>query len=269
MKKQIKKLKKIILSYKPIKVSFMVVGAQKGGTSALYSFLKKHPQVSMSNIKETNFFFTETYWSKGINYKTYHRFYNPSMKRKIYGEASPGYMLNYKEVAPRIKRYNPNTKLLFILKNPIERAYSQYKMHVKRYGLDITFSEALDIAFCDEEKDLIIFDEESGLSSETIKSYLLFGHYVEQIKGFKNLFEEKQMLFVLTEELYFNHQETMNVICDFLDIHNFNSEHKIIHSNQGDEMDSASKQRLKKYFKPHLDELGLLIGKDVSHWKDV
>ena len=269
MRKQIKNLKKLILSFKPIKVSFMIVGAQKGGTSALYSFLKKHPKVIMSNIKETDFFFDEKYWKKGRSYKIYHRFFTKSLEKKVYGEASPLYMLNFQKVAPRIKSYNSNAKLLFILKNPIERAYSQYKMHVKRYGLDITFSEALDIAFCDKEKQVVIFDEESGLSSEIIKSYLLFGHYVEQIKGFKNLFEEKQMLFVLSEELYFNHQETMNVICEFLDIHNFNSEHKIIHSNQGDEMDSASKHRLKKYFKPYIDELGLLIGKDVSHWKDV
>ena len=247
----------------------MIVGAQKGGTTALHSFLSKHQKVCMSNPKETDFFSTEANWSKSVDYKTYHRFYTPSLKSKIYGEASPGYMLNYKNVAPRIKKYNPNAKLIFILKNPIERAYSQYKMHVKRDGLDISFSEALDIAFCDEEKEMIIFNEESGLSSDTIKTYLLFGHYIEQIEGFKKLFEDKQMMFLLTEELYTDHQNTMNKVCNFLDIPNFTSEHKIFHSYQGNEMDLNSKQRLKNYFEPYISKLSSIIGKDVSHWHNV
>jgi len=220
-------LKKIISQSKyqlagkiyPRKVSFIIVGAQKSGTTALWRFLEKSPDISLSSVKETNFFSTESYWNGGHGESFYHSFFELFPRHPL-GEASPSYLLNHEKVAPRIKAYNPNIKLIFILRNPSERAYSQYRMHVRLYGLKLPFTDCIrlclretpnGIASSNEfetTNDIEIRGEDEWLVP-TIKTYLKFGDYASQIKTYLEQFDRKNLLFLATNELQNYHDETM------------------------------------------------------------
>ncbi|NVN98673.1 MAG: sulfotransferase domain-containing protein [Geobacteraceae bacterium] len=111
--------------------AFLVIGAQKGGTTALYEYLSKHPSLKPSSIKEIDFFSCNEIYNKGYNYYHSH-FVQEVGEDKLFFEASPSYLNN--ESAPeRIYEYNPQIKLVAVLRNPVERAYSAWNMYVKNY----------------------------------------------------------------------------------------------------------------------------------------
>ena len=101
-----------------MRVDFVIGGAQKGGTSALDSFLRQHPEICMPTTrKELHFFDRE---EENRDYKKYHRNFKPKKNQhRVIGEASPIYM--YWETAPyRIWKYNPQMKWILALRNPVE-----------------------------------------------------------------------------------------------------------------------------------------------------
>ena len=107
-------------------VSFMIVGAQKGGTTSLHYYLNQIPGITGSEPKETDFFSYKGFYKKG--YRFYHStFFKNSTPENLLFDASVEYMyLPY--VAKRLHRYNPNLKLIVCLRDPIERALSAYNM---------------------------------------------------------------------------------------------------------------------------------------------
>ena len=121
--------------------NFLIIGVQKAGTSSIYNYLKQHPQVYMSPVKETNFF--ERDWENadaeardrkknGIyTFAQYSQLFDNVTDEIAIGEASPNYLFHYEASASLIQNYLPEVKLIAILRNPIERAYSDYLMHVR------------------------------------------------------------------------------------------------------------------------------------------
>lgn len=124
------------------KVNFIIAGTQKGGTTALSAFLNQHPQISFAQVKEVHFFDTDyLFKAPPPPYHIYHRHFK-NKSGCIFGEATPIYMY-WNPAIKRIKDYNPDMKLIFILRNPIERAYSHYIMEYKRDAETLSFSEAI------------------------------------------------------------------------------------------------------------------------------
>lgn len=244
------------------KVSFVIVGAQKGGTTALYSFLDQHPDISMSVVKETNFFS----YNYDDNWKQYNKYFKLFSRGRILGEASPSYMLKHDIVVPRMRAYNPRFKIIFILRNPIDRAYSQYKMHKSKYNLSLSFEKCLEIAKKKEGKNIII-DQEGKLSTNTIEQYLEFGRYSNQIKSFQNSFSSKQMLFLKTEDLLKDHSKSLNLIFNFLEIPHVSIPKRIVHSHKDVEMSEVAKTILRKEYYEEITQLESILGWDLNHWK--
>lgn len=195
--------------------NFIVIGAIKSGTTALYHYLKQHPQIYMSLTKETNFFALESekpdfYWP-GVQERISHdsikiiQAYRNSMVSDIetyraqflevsnelaVGEASPSYLYSPK-AAERIQQFIPNAKLIVILRNPVDRAYSNF-LHCIRDGLEpfTDFAQALE-----EEKIRIQNNWWWGFY------YLSLGLYYIQLKRYFEIFDKSQIKVYLYEDL--------------------------------------------------------------------
>ncbi len=134
--------------------NFLIIGVEKAGTTSIYGYLKQHPEVYMSPLKETNFF--EKDWreqqnqpnnnpKKIANWEQYCALFQDAKDEKAIGEASPNYLFHYKKSIKLIKEYLPQAKLIAIIRNPTERAYSDYLMHIRdAIGPDITLLEQIE-----------------------------------------------------------------------------------------------------------------------------
>jgi len=121
--------------------NFLIIGVQKSGTTSIYNYLKAHPQIFMSAIKETNFF--ERDWANEtperqacrkdgvITLADYSRLFDGVTDEIAIGEASPNYLFHHEETVERIRQHLPDAKLVAILRNPVRRAYSDYLMNVR------------------------------------------------------------------------------------------------------------------------------------------
>lgn len=125
------------------RVNLFIIGVNKAGTSWLYYFLAQHPDVFMSEVKELYYFSDER--SGPADREAYHRHFPFDDDYRYFGEATPMYY-RHEATAAAIHRYNPDAKLLAIVRDPIQRLLSQYRYH-KQLGLldeDTTVDEALD-----------------------------------------------------------------------------------------------------------------------------
>jgi hypothetical protein len=201
--------------------NFLIIGVQKAGTTSIYNYLKQHTQVYMSPIKETNFLSTDTannspsqettttkYGRKKIlTLEDYAELFEGVTDEIAIGEISPNYLVNYPTVIKQIKHYIPDAKLICILRNPIDRAYSDYLMHIR---------------------DAITTKSKSRTLSEQIKysphksSILRKGFYYEQLKHFFAEFDQKQIRVYLYDDLCKEPVKFMQEIYDFIGVdHNF------------------------------------------------
>lgn len=104
--------------------NLIIIGAMKSGTTSLHHYLNLHPEICMSRQKELNFFIEERNWSRGIQWYKSHF----EAEAKIYGESSPNYTMYpiWKSVPERMFSVIPETKLIYIIRNPIEQIISHY-----------------------------------------------------------------------------------------------------------------------------------------------
>jgi hypothetical protein len=126
---------------------FLVIGAAKSGTTSLYHYLKQHPEIFLPKIKEINFFAYDPinpgkrkYWAKTID--EYKKFYKGSSGFKSRGEVSPSYMNS--SVAPqKIYSFIPDAKIIAVLRNPVDRAFSRYMMSLRMGKKMKSFEEVI------------------------------------------------------------------------------------------------------------------------------
>jgi len=114
-----------------LRPSFLIIGAQKAGTSALYTYLLRHPQIIGPSNKELNFFWQDRYYEKGVAwYAQQFPILTPDADStaRITFEATPHY-LHSQEAPARIWRYNPKMRLIVLLREPLRRAWSQFQMY--------------------------------------------------------------------------------------------------------------------------------------------
>lgn len=103
---------------------FFIIGAQKCGTSFLYNLLRQHPNITMTSLKETNFF-NRGDWEDNLS--TYENYFSGQVGNSmIRGEACPLYAFKSAKIAPRLHKFDPKAKIIFFTRAPVHRAYSQY-----------------------------------------------------------------------------------------------------------------------------------------------
>ena len=183
--------------------NFLIIGAGKSGTTSLYHYLKQHPEVYMSPVKEPNFFafegekmnFRAPQDQKGINCTSvtdidaYRALFRGVTSEKAIGEASHWYL--YSPKAPgRIRRHVPEARLIAVLRDPVERAYSQF-LHFIRDGEErlTDFSQALQ-------------EEEARIRNNwAFGRYASRGFYHAQLKRYFDAFDRSQIKIYLYEDL--------------------------------------------------------------------
>lgn len=255
---------------------FIIIGAQKSGTSSLYNYLSKHPQLIASSKKEVHFF--DGGMTPEIdNFKkgeAWYRSHFPLIEQvgncKTY-EASPIYLFN-PLVPPRIADLLPQVKLIVMLRNPTERAISHY-FHVKRNGCE---SLSLMEALLQEEQRLesIISDRECPCFTDRdyknnafIRySYKSRGLYKQQLQRFLAYFSLQQMLILNSEEFFSHSTEILQQIFEFVGVDPFEIQDlkpRNVASNRS-KVKPEVYSYLNDYFRPHNQELYDLLGKDYQ-----
>jgi hypothetical protein len=193
-----------------VMIHFLGVGAQKSGTTTLHDLLKQHYEINLPVIKETKFFCEDKKFETGLEFYLSH-FNTKNTGASIWGEIDPDYM--YNERAPE-RIYNTlgrNIKLIFLLRNPVDRAYSHYLMNRKRYIEDKSFTEALLL-----ENERLKKGEYNKLNF----SYLARGYYGKQIKEFLKYFPSDQMLILIFENFIRQKEKYLYEILQFIGVKN-------------------------------------------------
>ncbi|MGK7937243.1 MAG: sulfotransferase domain-containing protein [Xenococcaceae cyanobacterium] len=244
--------------------SFLLIGAQKCGTTSLLNYLIEHPYIEAPTKKEIGFF--DLRFGKGINW--YKSFFPTLLHRLdkqyfITGEASTGYIC-HPHVPKRISEIIPQVKLIALLRNPVDRAYSHYH-HTKSMGKEnLSFDEAIEQEEerVSEIKARILKDGNYYHKDYHHYTYLSRGIYVEQLKVWLSLFSKKQILVLRSEDFFANPSATVKQVLNFLELPNQQLKHyKQYNANNYQKMiEPTTRKILVEYFKPHNERLYQLLG---------
>lgn len=193
------------------RVSFLIGGVQKGGTTALFDYLKEHPELNLSPEKEVHFFDDETQdWSRP-DYTAYHQRFDG--RSGLRGEATPIYIYWPASIA-RIAAYNPAIKLIFLFRDPIERAWSHWRMERSRGVEPLSFSEAIR-----HGRDRV--DDPTAPGSHRVHSYVERGFYGAQLERIFRFFPREQVLLGSAHQLRKDPALFLRNVCEFLAISPF------------------------------------------------
>ncbi|MGH3089705.1 MAG: sulfotransferase domain-containing protein [Rubrobacteraceae bacterium] len=239
---------------------FIIFGAQKSGTTSLYRYLIEHPRIAPASAKQVNFFSHDNY-GRGVDWYI-SRF--PSREPGVIsGEASPYYMFH--PHAPRgISAFDPEVKLIAILRNPVDRTYSHYQHQVRNDREPLSFEEALER----EEKRLAGEAEkmiEDGTYYSKVHrrhSYLARSRYAEQLEVWLSLFPRERMLVLNSEALFENPEPVLDAVTSFLGLSplRLDAYNKHMPGSYREDMRPETRQMLVRYFRPRNRRLYELLG---------
>jgi len=261
----------------PLRVlpDFLVIGAQKSGTTSLFNDLMSHPCIRRPFRKEIHYFDNSQYFKQGpLWYRSHfplmiHKYYSAKVRKLpfITGEASP-YYLFYPHTPKRVAQILPDVKIIVILRNPVDRAFSHYHHVVKKGRESLSFEEAIRKRGLELEIEIQKMVQDENYHSRTLKhqSYLLRGIYWKQLQNWFRFFPKEQFL-ILNSESYFREpvQEYRKVI-QFLGLPKYILK-KFKKVNQGNYKSKMAKEMrgyLNEFYKPHNEKLYELLGTGFS-----
>jgi hypothetical protein len=193
---------------------FIIAGTEKAGTTSVFSYLSGHPTICPSRVKETDFFRQEQPGS----YQDYISFFEAcNSYDKVLMESSPGYLSEAEKVSHRLHAKLPDAKLLFILRDPVERLISSFRFHVGRLNISDTLS--IDdyvrncFAYCRGEAT----PEQLGVGRWYLET-LEQGLYASKLSHFRAHFPEAQIIVMFLDDLVKDSCAFMKTICTFVDI---------------------------------------------------
>ena len=256
---------------------FLIIGTGRGGTTSLYHYLLAHPHIAPATEKEVRFF--DKYFHHGISW---YRAQFPSLiladmgetrpsQRVLTGDATP-YYLFHPHAPARAALVVPKTKLIVLLRNPVDRAYSQYCHRVMLGQETLSFEDALaqeEIRTRDEGQRFAT-DPHYYSSNYFHYGYLARGIYVDQLQRWMNYFPKEQFLIIKSEDFYATPERTLKEIFLFLGLLEVapvqQQEYKQLNSSTSSQlkMEPETRKRLLSYFEPHDERLYTLLGRDFG-----
>jgi hypothetical protein len=199
--------------FKRFKIDFAIVGAQKSGTTALYSFLDQHPSIAFGKEKELHYFDNDSFFYKDnseISRIKLNKQFKRGVRGKLKGDATPIYMY-WDNSIERIAKHNKDIKIIVVLRDPVERAFSHWKMEYHK-GND---KEIFSVAIRKEEERL------NGNKHRNF-SYKSRGLYSLQLERIYKCFPKKNVIILFNDDLKNRHDKTLQSIFDFLDLKQIN-----------------------------------------------
>jgi len=251
---------------------FLIIGALKSGTTSLYQYLNNHSGLVSSSIKETNFFSWE--YGKGIKYYLKHFPLRSTLNGRKVFESCPHYLADPKS-AGRIKKILPKIKVIAVLRDPIERAISNYNYFANPTSFfGIRNPQGLDKRTVNEA----FLEDLKGKETHIFRQYCRLSLYAKQLKPYYKLFGKQNVLVLDFDELKLEPRDTLKKVSDFLNIDNRefesfeDSEEKVSSlmsfeqkneksfkvfnvQNYSLEIDEAIRQKLIAYYAKDIEEL--------------
>ena len=246
----------------PERIGFVIAGAQKSGTSAIFNYLYRHPQVCMDSRKELHFFDRDRFFrGEAPDYAAYRALLSPTSSQRLLGDATPSYMY-WEPAARRIWHYNPAMKFIIILRNPVARAFSHWNMFKEQGVETLPFYDAL---LAEPER-----RRRAAPRQLKVESYADRGFYTEQLRRIGHLFPASQMLILRSEELRAEPQRTVDRITDFLELDRLAGvQPEDVYSLPYKEtMSVQAKDYLFRIYEYEIRQLERMLGWDCSDWLD-
>jgi len=251
-----------------VPITFVVAGVQKGATSTLYRMLDRHDRIAGGPEKELNFFTQESADWLNPDYSSYVR---PADSRSVdqAGDATPAY-LTWPHAFERMHRYRPDLRIVSTVRDPIERAVSQWCMErARREGVP-EFTDAI------REWASPQLPEEvpPGCSSADFRIRTMFtrGLYGQAMQRCLASFDRQQVLFLDFTEVVSDHRTTLDRVTDFLGLARFERHPRLKHANPtradegGGSVTVGDIERLVQVYADDLPRFGALSGLDIRHW---
>lgn len=248
---------------------FLVIGAQKSGTTSLHRYLIGHPRVCWANTKEVHFF--NDAYTLGVPWYLAQFPWRWETRvagrrrgeRTAVGEATPEYLF-HPRVPARVHAFDPRMRLIAVLRDPVDRAYSQYQMQVRKRGETRTFEELLDLEQVELPRELerIAADPAYVSPIGLRRSYVSRGRYAEQFERWLRLFPREQLLILMSEELSADPPTTVARVADFLGLPPWElGDHRRWSCGSYEPMAEETRDRLARAFEPHNRRLEELLGR--------
>jgi len=229
---------------------FFIVGAPRSGTTSLYEYLKSIPEIFLSSDKEPNFFSISTdkkFFAGAIrDKKNYLDLFQNARENQLVGESSPSYLRDSKS-AQLIHDVSSNAKIIIILRNPIERAFSHYLLFFNLGTIKNSFSD--------------LINQINNLEDEYSKRIFEAGLYSNQVKKYLNIFGKNHVKILIFEEAFVDFEQTLNDLLRFLGI-----QRKVTVENKAHGAHSILKF---SFLKPLLknDSLRSVVKKIPDNWR--
>ena len=188
--------------------NFFIVGTPKGGTTSLFNYLEQHPEIFVPEVKEPHYFsmpeVTKTYYKTQFitNEGDYKNLYAEAEGFKAIGDFSSSY-LYHSDSAKKIKQFNPEAKIIVVLRNPWERSLSHYLMDYTQGYISVPLAKVLDSP---EE------------FPAYYQQYVSVSAYADQLRAYYEVFPKEHLLIVLSEDLFQHTQQELEKIFSFLGV---------------------------------------------------
>lgn len=242
--------------------AFLIAGTRRGGTTALYQWVTRHPQVARCRVEKGTHYFDVNHHRGWHWYRTC--FPEPSAAGDaITGEASPYYMFHPRS-AEWISTELPDTRLVVLLRDPVARAHSEHQYELARGNETRSFRQAI-VA---EHEQLVRAGTQPDLTMDLGRKhhYLARGHYAEQLERLFTFVDPARMLLLRSEQMYADPQTVLDRVWTFLGLDPvpLHDVAPVKSARYSEALAPETERWLRAYYEPHNEALKRLTGIDLG-----
>ncbi len=238
---------------------FIIAGASKSGTSSIYYYLSRHPQVLLAHKKEIDFY--QQNYQRGIDWYLAHFPTITDRADFLTGEATPNY-LRFPQVAQRIKATFPQAKIIILLRNPVDRAIS---WHYHKLNTGLTKDNLATAIATEIDRLATVSEAEITNTGFYDPDNIISSLYIYKIKPWIELLGRKQFLILKSEAFYLNPLEAMEQVFKFLGLPNCPLEnYPKVNAGSYNQVDLSLRKTLSEYFAPYNRQLEEYLNMDFG-----